>query len=186
MTFSMLGILIAQLMRLHHTANPRSTLGYFAVSVPLASVCHITAMTLTVIGCYRFLKYQKTMALGAALSGGWELVVVGLLAFLVRHMAQNSAFATDLAGSIVHICTHSCHRHSQTLSMSPATATSLSSRRVSMCCNFEGLLSNTGFQCAKCSKGSFRVKVVDGGEAPVPKCSMDLSGLRAGRLINSF
>jgi hypothetical protein len=79
----MLGVFIAQLMRLNHAPNPNPILGYFAVSIPLACICHVMAVIMTVVGCIRFLKYQKTMALGGALSGGWEVSTVGVLAFLV-------------------------------------------------------------------------------------------------------
>ena len=96
----MLGIFIAQLMRLNHAPNPHHTLGYFATSVPLASVCQIMGIIVTLVGCQRFLKYQKTMALGAAVAGGWEISLVAGLTLLVSHRLD------ALQGAFV--LTHSC------------------------------------------------------------------------------
>ena len=82
--FSMLGVFIAQLLRLNPAPHPNPRIGFFAVSVPLASACQIMAIIVTLIGSMRFIKYQKHMALGLALSGGWEVGVVGSLTMMVR------------------------------------------------------------------------------------------------------
>lgn len=79
----MLGVIIAQVMRLQHSIAPNPVLGYFAISVPLSSVCHATAIAVSVVGAIRFFRYQKEMARGFAVSGGWEIKTVGTLATMV-------------------------------------------------------------------------------------------------------
>lgn len=82
----MLGAVIAQLMRLNNTPNSDSSFGYFVISVPLSTTCHFLAIVFSVVGCLRFLKYQKNMALGRALSGGWEIILVGGLTLSVSEL----------------------------------------------------------------------------------------------------
>lgn len=82
--FSVLGVAIAQLMRLNTAGSPDLVYGYYAISVPLASGCHIVAIIITVVGAARFFHWQSTMALGHALSSGWELLLVFGLSLLVR------------------------------------------------------------------------------------------------------
>ncbi len=86
----MLGVFIAQLMRLNHAPTPDPKIGFFIFSVPLASACQILAIVLTIIGSIRFLKYQKYMALGSALAGGWEVSVVGILTLMVSKLLSRS------------------------------------------------------------------------------------------------
>ena len=80
----MLGCVISQFYRIQHVSNPDNVLGYFVVGVPLASVCHLSAMIVALVGCWRFLNWQNEMAKGWALSGGWELLVTFALIGLVR------------------------------------------------------------------------------------------------------
>ena len=82
----MLGVFIAQLMRLSHAPHPDAKIGFFVVSVPLASACQVMAIILTVVGSMRFLKCQKHMALGLALSGGWEVSLAGSLTLMVSEL----------------------------------------------------------------------------------------------------
>ncbi|KIW17615.1 hypothetical protein PV08_04810 [Exophiala spinifera] len=79
----MLGVVIAQVMRLQHSLTPNPVLGYFAVSIPLSSACHASAIVVSVLGAIRFFQYQKEMARGYAVSGGWEIKTVGTLAAMV-------------------------------------------------------------------------------------------------------
>lgn len=69
----MLGVIIAQLMRLQHSVHPNPVLGFYVISVPLASACHIAALLVSIIGSVRFFHWQKQMALGKAVSAGWEV-----------------------------------------------------------------------------------------------------------------
>lgn len=81
--FAMLGVIIAQVTRLYRSLSPDPVLGFFVVSVPLSSVCHIMALLTTLLGCYRFLHWQAAMARGKAISSGWEITVVSVLSILV-------------------------------------------------------------------------------------------------------
>ncbi len=94
--FSMMGVFIAQLMRLRHSPNPRPVFGFYAVSVPLASICQVMAILFSIVGCIRFFKYQKNMALGAALSGGWEIGIVGLLTWAVSQCLSPELWIINL------------------------------------------------------------------------------------------
>lgn len=81
--FSMTGVFIAQLFRLHHSPTPNPDLGFYVASVPLSSVCQIIAIIVLSIGVLRFLKLQNNMSLGKAVTGGWEVNTVALLSFTV-------------------------------------------------------------------------------------------------------
>ncbi|ETN38468.1 uncharacterized protein HMPREF1541_06503, partial [Cyphellophora europaea CBS 101466] len=81
--FSMTGIFIAQLFRLQHSLNPSPVFGFHIVGVPFSSICQIMAILLLLVGTARFLKLQKQMALGKAISGGWEINLVAVLSLAV-------------------------------------------------------------------------------------------------------
>lgn len=82
----MLGVIIAQVMRLQHSLNPNPIIGFFVISVPLSCVCHGAAIAVSLFGALRFLRYQKEMTRGYAVSGGWEIKCVGTLASLVGEL----------------------------------------------------------------------------------------------------
>jgi uncharacterized membrane protein YidH (DUF202 family) len=81
--FAVLGVIISQLMELNHTQQPSPTIGYFIVSRPLSLACHGSAAVITTLGAVRFFRLQKSMALGQALSGGWEVSSTALIAVSV-------------------------------------------------------------------------------------------------------
>jgi uncharacterized membrane protein YidH (DUF202 family) len=83
---SMVGIFVAQLLRLQHSISPNPVFGFYVISIPLATIFHILAMLVLFIGTARFFKLQKAMALGKALSGGWEIIVVGGLSAAVCNL----------------------------------------------------------------------------------------------------
>ena len=85
-------------MRLHQAPDPEHKFGYFAISVPFASACHIVAIIVTIIGSCRFLSHQKHMSLGTAIAGGWEIGSVGMLTFLVSKFGVQ-IFILDLTNS---------------------------------------------------------------------------------------
>ncbi|KAI1614289.1 hypothetical protein EDD36DRAFT_222327 [Exophiala viscosa] len=81
--FAILGVIIAQLMQLQHSLHPNPVLGFFVVSVPLSSVCHGSAILISILGASRFFHWQQEMSRGYALFGGWELHSVAVLTTLV-------------------------------------------------------------------------------------------------------
>lgn len=88
--FAMLGVVIAQLMRLTHSTNPNPVFGFFVVSLPLSSMCHIMALLIACVGFYRFMHWQKELVRGNAISSGWELLTVGTLSTLVSQPIHKS------------------------------------------------------------------------------------------------
>lgn len=81
--FAMLGVVIAQFMRLQRSLNPDPVLGFFVVSVPFSCMCHVMALFTASLGCYRFFKWQSAMTKGQAMSGGRTIVSIFTLTFLV-------------------------------------------------------------------------------------------------------
>lgn len=79
----MMGVIIAQLMRLYRSPSPDPVFGFFVVSIPLSLLCHVMAMVIIILGCYRYLHWQSEMARGNAISSGWELIVIFVLTILV-------------------------------------------------------------------------------------------------------
>ncbi len=92
----MLGVIIAQVMRLQHTLNPNPVLGFFVVSVPLSCVCQGSAIAISALGAIRFIRYQKEMARRYAVSGGWEIMSVGTLGALVSPSVVMKCAANQL------------------------------------------------------------------------------------------
>jgi hypothetical protein len=83
----MTGVFLAQLFRLSHSPTPDPRFGFFVIGVPMSSICQSMAILLLVIGTFRYIKIQKNMALGMAISGGWEINLVAVLAASVRTSA---------------------------------------------------------------------------------------------------
>jgi len=82
----MLGVIISQLMRLTHSDTPDPVFGFLVISIPFSAVCHIMALLITCVGCYRYLHWQAEMVRGKAISGGWELITMCILSMLVGHV----------------------------------------------------------------------------------------------------
>lgn len=90
--FSIMGVIISQLMRLQRSENPDPHLGFYVVSVPLACICHIMALLITLLGCYRFFEWQNNMARGWAISGGWVLLLIFMLSLLASQRVASRLF----------------------------------------------------------------------------------------------
>lgn len=72
----MMGVVIAQLMRLNTTDSPDPVFGYHTVAIPLSCACHLSAMMVVIVGASRFLHWQDQIAQGYAISSGWELLLI--------------------------------------------------------------------------------------------------------------
>lgn len=108
----MVGIFVAQLLRLQHSPSPNPVLGFYVVSIPLATIFHTLAILVLLIGTGRFFKLQKALALGKSLSGGWELLVIGGLSGAVSlpEVELLNAFCS-LFSDYTYICgSHHCYR----------------------------------------------------------------------------
>lgn len=77
----MLGVIVAQLWRLQHSANPDPIFGYFALSKPLAVILQCSALGMAVLGSIRFWRQQSAMARGKVHAGGFE--VLWIMGFMV-------------------------------------------------------------------------------------------------------
>jgi len=74
----MSGVTIAQLFRLQHNPHPNAVFGFYVLGKPLACICQGTAIYVALAGCYRVWRQQNAMARGKAISGGPELMLLGI------------------------------------------------------------------------------------------------------------
>lgn len=89
--FAILGVVIAQLMRLQRSPTPDPSLGFLIISVPLSCTCHIMALLTACLGCYRFFQWQSTMTRGQAISGGFAITSLFAFTFLVSRFTHATA-----------------------------------------------------------------------------------------------
>ena len=83
LAFAVLGTVIAQFFRLQSSPTPHAKLGLFALGIPLACVCHGTALLYALLGAYRFWRQQTAIARGKVWAGGFELKIIGSWSLLV-------------------------------------------------------------------------------------------------------
>lgn len=96
LAFAVLGIVIAQLFRLQHTAQPDLQIGFFVLGIPLACACISLGMTIALVGSYRFWRQQNAMARGKVYSGGWELNVVAAAGVVITLASFVLVLAVDV------------------------------------------------------------------------------------------
>lgn len=88
-TFSIQGVLVAQLFRLQSSKSsgapggPSSRLKFASVAVPLSVAYQTCAILVALLGAYRFWRQQNAIARGKVLSGGWEIHGIGFMTFVV-------------------------------------------------------------------------------------------------------
>ena len=76
----MLGVVIAQLLRLERSISPSPVFGFFITSKPLAGLFQGAALGVILLGAIRYLRQQSAMARGKVHAGGWEIfLIVGFL-----------------------------------------------------------------------------------------------------------
>ena len=83
LALSILGVSIAQLLRLEHTVTPRSRGGLSAAGEFLAAACNGVAIVVILVGAHRFWRQQIAMARGKVFAGGWELNITVVLIIIV-------------------------------------------------------------------------------------------------------
>lgn len=71
------------LSRLQRAPTPDPRFGFFVIGRPLACICHLGAITVCGIGAFKTWKTQNAMVRGKALSGGFEIIFVGVGVLLV-------------------------------------------------------------------------------------------------------
>ncbi len=82
----MAGVIIAQLFRLQHTANPNLNLGFFVLGIPLAAVFIGFGMVVLLIGAFRFWRQQNAIIRGKVYAGGWEITAIMVFSIIVSGM----------------------------------------------------------------------------------------------------
>ncbi|KAK0515579.1 hypothetical protein JMJ35_001613 [Cladonia borealis] len=78
LALSIIAVIIAQLFRLEHNANPNKIFGFYALGIPLACTCIGAAMVILLLGAYRFWRQQNAILRGKVHVGGWEVNAVGV------------------------------------------------------------------------------------------------------------
>ncbi|KAE8552265.1 hypothetical protein EYB25_006159 [Talaromyces marneffei] len=84
-TFSIQGVLVAQLFRLqpsHPYLLTLSRINFRSIGIPLSIAYQICAIVTALLGAYRFWRQQNAIARGKVLCGGWELTGIGIMTFL--------------------------------------------------------------------------------------------------------
>lgn len=79
----MTGVLTAQLFRLQHAANPNQDLGFYVIGRPLSGMFIGIGLLVVIVGALRFWRVQRGLVKGVATVGGWEVLVVMGMSFLV-------------------------------------------------------------------------------------------------------
>lgn len=72
----MLGVIIAQFLRLQRSENPDPNFGFFVSGIPLASICIIAAVIVLLVGTFRFWRQQNAILRGKVYAGGWEIATI--------------------------------------------------------------------------------------------------------------
>ena len=88
LALAMLGVVIAQLYRLQHSPSPDRYLGYYVLSKPISCIFHASAICVAILGSVRFFRQQHAMATGTIITGGWELMIIGVYILLVSEQRQ--------------------------------------------------------------------------------------------------
>lgn len=79
----MIGVSVAQLFRLGLSPEPSSVFGFYVLGKPLACICQGTAIYTLLLGAYRSWRCQNAMVRGSVITGGFEILLLGLVVFLV-------------------------------------------------------------------------------------------------------
>lgn len=79
----MLGVIIAQLYRLHHAPSPDPNFGYFVLAKPISCILHVSAACVALLGSVRFFRQQHHMAIGKVRAGGSEIMIIGVYCLMV-------------------------------------------------------------------------------------------------------
>jgi len=99
---SALGVTVAQLFRLQHVASPNTSFGFFVLGKPLACICQGAAIYCLCLGAYRSWRLQNAIIRGKAISGGFEIVLLGGGVLLIVVLFFVLLIAVDIMKEDIH------------------------------------------------------------------------------------
>ena len=111
-SLAILGTVIAQLFRIQPSATP-APFDFYRLGVPLASICHGSALLLVLVGAQRYRIQQNAMVVGRIKAGGWEPWFVGSIIAMVNYSGKIYLCTMKLThhiDSILSFCFDSCCR----------------------------------------------------------------------------
>ena len=79
--------------RLQHAPIPDPQFGFYVLGKPLAVICHGAALSTVSLGAFKTWRTQNALVRGKALSGGFEVILVGAGIFMVSsgdHQLQSA------------------------------------------------------------------------------------------------
>lgn len=79
-----LGVIVAQLFQLQSSQSPKLVKTYFDSGIPHAAACIAVATIVLILGAFRAWRQQNAMLRGKVHSGGWEIIIIVLMALTVR------------------------------------------------------------------------------------------------------
>lgn len=133
LVLSMMGAIVAQLLwvlclsiykvwltiitsRLQHVPTPDPHFGFFIIGKPLAYTCHGGAIIVTLTGAYRSWRVQNAMMRGKAISGGFEIILIGsgvlVVGLLVTWVLPKSKGIRREDAHVTDSCCCRCWSHS--------------------------------------------------------------------------
>ncbi len=79
----MLGVVVAQLFRLQHVANPDSIFGFYVLGKPIAGLFIGAAILVILLGAFRFWRQQNAIVRNKIHAAGWEVYTMGAVVMSV-------------------------------------------------------------------------------------------------------
>jgi uncharacterized membrane protein YidH (DUF202 family) len=96
LVLSLIGVVVTQLQVLQRAPNPDPKFGFYVLGKPLAATLVLCAMCTSVLGWLRWWHWQRILLRGKAISGGWELSLVGILVGLLLTVLFGLILAVDV------------------------------------------------------------------------------------------
>lgn len=98
-----LSVFIAQLFRLQHSAHPDPVFGFYRLGIPLSCICTGSAIVVSLLGTYRCWRQQNALLRGKVLCGGWEMLVIYGVFFMVCDFTDQ-LLASELTLALDNTC----------------------------------------------------------------------------------
>ncbi|KAL7275962.1 hypothetical protein RUND412_001062 [Rhizina undulata] len=102
LVFAISSVAVSQLMILHHSPHP-SSFGFYAIGKPLSVTLACCALITIVLGTLRWWRWQQVLLRGKAISGGWELDVLGVGVLFIIVAMFGLALAVHVIKDYVHV-----------------------------------------------------------------------------------